>query len=80
MWNAPRYPRHALAFAMALHPRLGAGRPARELDPKIVRQIGQQFVGPCWCTVEGYDDHCNDDCGSMRNFAERIRAQGCGPP
>ena len=54
--------------------------PRRELDPKIVRQIGQQFVGPCWGTVEGYDDHGNDDCGSMRNFAERIRAQGCGPP
>jgi hypothetical protein len=66
--NAPRYPRHALAFAMALYPRLGAGRSARELDPKIVCQIGQQFVGPCWGTVQGYDDHGNDDCGSMRNL------------
>jgi hypothetical protein len=45
--NVPHCHQHALAFAMALQPRLGAGCLARELDPEIVRLIGEQFVGPC---------------------------------
>jgi len=48
IWDAPRFPRHALAFAMALHPRLGAGCFAKELDPVLVQLIGEQVVGPCW--------------------------------
>jgi hypothetical protein len=41
---------HVLAFAMALHPRLGAGCPVRELDLEIVRLIGEQVVAPCWAS------------------------------
>ena len=46
--EASRSPRHALAFVMALHHRLGAGCPARELDPALVQLIGKQVAGPCW--------------------------------
>jgi hypothetical protein len=48
IWEASRSPRHALAFVMALHPRLGAGCPASELDPALVQLIGKQVAGPCW--------------------------------
>ena len=48
VWDAPRLPQHALAFAMALHPRLGAACLARELDPTLMQLIGEHFVAPCW--------------------------------
>jgi WD40 repeat protein len=48
VWDAVRFPRHALAFAMALQPRLGAGCLSRELEPAIVQLIRKQFFVPCW--------------------------------
>mgnify|MGYP006892654710 CR=1 FL=1 len=48
IWDAPRFLRHALAFAMALHPRLGDACPARELESEIVKLIGEQIDIPCW--------------------------------
>lgn len=48
IWGAPRFPRHALAFAMALHPHLGDACRARELESEIVKLIGKQIDRPCW--------------------------------
>ena len=45
VWDAPSFPRHDIAFAMALQPRLGAGCLASELDPEVVKLIGEQFTG-----------------------------------
>jgi hypothetical protein len=42
IWSAPCFQRRALVFTTALHPRLGAGCLARELEPAIVRLIGEQ--------------------------------------
>jgi hypothetical protein len=51
VWDASRFPRQTLALVMALHPRLSAGCPARELDPEILQVIGEQVVAPCWAST-----------------------------
>jgi hypothetical protein len=48
VWDAPRDSQRAVAFAMALHRRPGAGCPSSELDPEIMRLIVLQVAGSRW--------------------------------
>lgn len=53
VWNA-RFTKYALAFCgppMAVHPRLGAFCPARELNPKLERLIGAHFIARYWASL-----------------------------
>jgi WD40 repeat protein len=49
VWDvAARKPQRAVAFAMALHERLGAASLVRELEPELIRAIGVMVLAPVW--------------------------------